>query len=97
MLLFSIRYFPKPFTILSLGTTENNRRATTAINGIRCNTQTVFDSRDKYWYCETNDRDYEYCCRPGSTCGYSKNSGYPWYNDFVAIKCTYKYLTVSYI
>ena len=62
---------------IQLQLSGDNRRQQ-AVSGINCNTNTVFDTRDKYWYCQTNDRDYEYCCRPGSSCGYSENYEYPW-------------------
>lgn len=59
------------------GSLYGNRRSS-SVNGRRCEGQTSFDRRDQYWYCQTNKRDWDYCCRPGSNCGYSKTYESPW-------------------
>ena len=70
----TMKLFTRQRFYLDLG--NNNRK--TSVSGIRCSGGSVFDERDKFWYCQTNDRDYEYCCSPHSSCGYSKGFEQPW-------------------
>ena len=50
------------------------------VNGQVCTTKRSFDDNVKYYYCHTGqgDDEWDYCCRPGTKCGYSKQSKFPW-------------------
>ena len=49
-----------------------------SVSGRDCQTRQLLDNDVRYYYCQTDTRDWDYCCRPGSKCGYSRNSEFPW-------------------
>ena len=56
---------------------------TLSVAGKRCLRGPQLNSEVRYWYCETAasgaaNAGWDYCCRPGNSCGYSEGYNYPW-------------------
>ena len=52
---------------------------TYSVGGRECRSGAQLNSDVRFWYCRTDgDSGWDYCCRPGNECGYSKGYEYPW-------------------
>ena len=49
-----------------------------SVGGRACLDRRMMDPDARYWYCRTNTNDWDYACRPGSTCGYSDGYNFSW-------------------
>ncbi|TRY68387.1 hypothetical protein TCAL_01423 [Tigriopus californicus] len=50
-----------------------------SVSGKACEYGAELNPDVRYWYCRTrDDKGWDYCCRPGNTCGYSDGYEYPW-------------------
>ena len=49
-----------------------------SVGGRACLDRRMMDPDARYWYCRTNTNDWDYACRPGSSCGYSDGYNFSW-------------------
>lgn len=49
-----------------------------SVSGRKCLGGRVMDPSARYWYCRTDSNDWDYSCRPGSTCGYTDGYSFSW-------------------
>eukprot|EP00095_Tigriopus_kingsejongensis_P011025 maker-scaffold109_size355148-snap-gene-0.17 protein:Tk11025 transcript:maker-scaffold109_size355148-snap-gene-0.17-mRNA-1 annotation:"hypothetical protein DAPPUDRAFT_257231" len=57
---------------------QRRRSVGYSVSGKTCQYGAELNPDVRYWYCRTqNDAGWDYCCRPGNTCGYSNGYDYP--------------------
>ena len=49
-----------------------------SVAGAECKSGLIYDNDVRYYYCRTDDKEWDYCCRPDSVCGFSDGFDFPW-------------------
>ena len=72
------KYFKTLFQSFSVDTKNCCFSELYSVGGRACLDRRMMDPDARYWYCRTNTNDWDYACRPGSTCGYSDGYNFSW-------------------
>ena len=75
---YFLKYYPNSSLLRSTSRTLSSFPEIYSVGGRECLADLVIDPDAHYWYCQTDTSDWDYCCRPGSTCGYSNGYDFAW-------------------